>query len=70
MCMADSHGCEHESHDKEHWSGAENYKGPSLVIAYSPCINHGIKTGIEQVLQKKRKQSNAVTGTCTAIIRF
>ncbi len=25
---------------------AENYKGPSMVIAYAPCINHGIKTGM------------------------
>ena len=25
---------------------AEAYDGPSLVIAYSPCINHGIKKGM------------------------
>ena len=25
---------------------AESYDGPSLLIAYSPCINHGIKTGM------------------------
>ena len=25
---------------------AENYDGPSLIIAYSPCINHGIKKGM------------------------
>lgn len=25
---------------------AESYKGPSLVIAYSPCIAHGIKGGL------------------------
>jgi len=25
---------------------AEAYNGPSLVIAYSPCINHGIKKGM------------------------
>ncbi len=25
---------------------AEAYDGPSLVIAYSPCINHGIKAGM------------------------
>ncbi|MCL4415548.1 MAG: pyruvate:ferredoxin (flavodoxin) oxidoreductase [Actinobacteria bacterium] len=25
---------------------AEKYNGPSLVIAYSPCINHGIKIGM------------------------
>ena len=25
---------------------AESYDGPSLIIAYSPCINHGIKSGM------------------------
>ncbi len=25
---------------------AESYNGPSLIIAYSPCINHGIKGGL------------------------
>ncbi|MCB2288821.1 pyruvate:ferredoxin (flavodoxin) oxidoreductase [Clostridium sp. CS001] len=25
---------------------AEAYKGPSLIIAYSPCINHGLKVGM------------------------
>ncbi len=25
---------------------AENYNGPSLIIAYSPCINHGIYIGM------------------------
>jgi pyruvate-ferredoxin/flavodoxin oxidoreductase len=25
---------------------AENYDGPSLIMAYSPCINHGIKKGM------------------------
>jgi pyruvate-ferredoxin/flavodoxin oxidoreductase len=25
---------------------AESYNGPSLIIAYSPCINHGIKLGM------------------------
>jgi len=28
------------------FSEAEAYHGPSLVICYSPCINHGIKTGM------------------------
>ena len=27
---------------------AEAYPGPSLIIAYAPCINHGIKKGHEQ----------------------
>ena len=25
---------------------AEAYEGPSLIIAYSPCINHGLKAGM------------------------
>ena len=25
---------------------AEAYPGPSLIIAYAPCINHGIKKGM------------------------
>jgi pyruvate-ferredoxin/flavodoxin oxidoreductase len=25
---------------------AEAYNGPSLIIAYAPCINHGIKKGM------------------------
>ena len=27
---------------------AEAYDGPSLIIAYSPCINHGIKKGMNK----------------------
>ncbi len=27
---------------------AEKYDGPSLIIAYSPCINHGINMGLSQ----------------------
>ena len=29
---------------------AENYNGPSVIIAYSPCINHGIKGGMKNSL--------------------
>ncbi len=25
---------------------AESYKGPSIIIAYAPCINHGVKGGM------------------------
>lgn len=32
---------------------AEAYKGPSLIIAYSPCINHGINMGLAQAEAKK-----------------
>ena len=27
---------------------AESYNGPSIIIAYSPCINHGIKKGMSK----------------------
>jgi pyruvate-ferredoxin/flavodoxin oxidoreductase len=30
---------------------AESYPGPSLIIAYSPCINHGIRSGMGTVQQ-------------------
>lgn len=34
---------------------AENYNGPSLVIGYAPCINHGIKggMGVAQTVEKR-----------------
>ena len=34
---------------------AEKYKGPSLIIAYSTCISHGIKIGMaNSQLEEKR----------------
>jgi pyruvate-ferredoxin/flavodoxin oxidoreductase len=38
---------------------AENYKGPSLVIAYSPCINHGIRTGMGTTIAEEKKAVEA-----------
>ncbi|MDD3520487.1 MAG: pyruvate:ferredoxin (flavodoxin) oxidoreductase [Actinomycetota bacterium] len=35
---------------------AEKYDGPSLIIAYSPCINHGIKIGMGKS-QTREKQA-------------
>jgi pyruvate-ferredoxin/flavodoxin oxidoreductase len=32
---------------------AERYPGPSLIIAYSPCINHGIDMGKSQEEEKR-----------------
>jgi pyruvate-ferredoxin/flavodoxin oxidoreductase len=32
---------------------AESYPGPSLIIAYSPCINHGINMGRSQEEMKR-----------------
>ena len=34
---------------------AESYDGPSIVICYSPCIEHGIKGGLKnhQITEKK-----------------
>ena len=29
---------------------AESYPGPSIVIAYAPCINHGIKMGMNNAM--------------------
>jgi len=38
---------------------AERYKGPSLIIAYSPCISHGIKTGMGTSIMEERKAVEA-----------
>ena len=35
---------------------AEAYNGPSLIIAYAPCINHGIKGGLT-IAQKVEKEA-------------
>jgi len=34
---------------------AEAYKGPSLIIAYAPCINHGIKVGMSNTIFEEKK---------------
>ena len=36
---------------------AEAYPGPSLIIAYAPCINHGIKAGMSKA---QDEEANAV----------
>ena len=34
---------------------AEAYPGPSLIIAYAPCINHGIKIGMANTILEEKK---------------
>ena len=34
---------------------AEAYPGPSLIIAYAPCINHGIKVGMANTILEEKK---------------
>jgi pyruvate-ferredoxin/flavodoxin oxidoreductase len=36
---------------------AESYDGPSLIIAYSPCINHGLNMTYSQEEEKKAVES-------------
>lgn len=46
---------------------AESYDGPSIIIAYSPCIEHGIKGGLQNHQQQQRK---AVTSGYFPIYRY
>jgi pyruvate-ferredoxin/flavodoxin oxidoreductase len=46
---------------------AEEYKGPSLIIAYSPCINHGLKAGMGKSQQQEKF---AVECGYTALYRY
>jgi len=34
---------------------AESYHGPSLIIAYAPCINHGIKAGMGKTQEEEKR---------------
>ncbi len=34
---------------------AESYNGPSLVICYAPCANHGIKGGLSNSMKQEKK---------------
>lgn len=47
--------CVNVGYDMEHYlrvlKEANEHDGPSLVIAYSPCIEHGIKKGMEYSLE-------------------
>ena len=38
---------------------AEAYPGPSLIIAYAPCINHGIKAGMDHVQDEMKRAVDA-----------
>ena len=33
---------------------AESYNGPSIIIAYAPCVTHGIKTGMSTSIQEEK----------------
>ncbi|MBP3691794.1 MAG: 4Fe-4S dicluster domain-containing protein, partial [Clostridia bacterium] len=46
---------------------AESYKGPSIIIAYAPCINHGIKGGMSIAQTEEKK---AVTSGYWNLFRF
>jgi len=34
---------------------AEAYNGPSVIIAYSPCISHGIHNGMEKAQEEQER---------------
>ncbi|MBQ2275081.1 MAG: pyruvate:ferredoxin (flavodoxin) oxidoreductase [Lachnospiraceae bacterium] len=46
---------------------AESYPGPSIVIAYAPCINHGIKGGMANA---QAEEKNAVLSGYWHLFRF
>ena len=48
-------------------SEAEAYPGPSLIIAYAPCINHGIRKGMAKVQDEEKL---AVTTGYWNLFRF
>ncbi len=43
---------------------AESYQGPSIIIAYAPCINHGIKGGMSQAPAEEKRAVAAGYWNC------
>ena len=46
---------------------AEKYHGPSLIIAYAPCINHGLRLGMGK---SQLEEKNAVTAGYWHLYRY
>ena len=46
---------------------AEEYPGPSIIIAYAPCINHGLRAGMGKTQQE---ESNAVESGYWHLYRY
>ena len=46
---------------------AEAYDGPSLIIAYAPCINHGVKAGMNKSMLEMK---NAVRSGYWNLLRY
>ena len=46
---------------------AEAYRGPSLIVAYSPCIEHGIKGGLQN---HQQRQKEAVSSGYWTLYRY
>ena len=46
---------------------AESYDGPSIIIAYAPCINHGLKAGMGKT---QRREKEAVASGYWHLWRF
>ena len=46
---------------------AEAYDGPSLIIAYAPCINHGVKAGMNKAMLEMK---NAVRAGYWNLLRY
>ena len=46
---------------------AESYDGPSLIIAYAPCINQGLKAGMNKAMLEMK---NAVRAGYWNLLRF
>ncbi|MEE3343849.1 MAG: pyruvate:ferredoxin (flavodoxin) oxidoreductase [Bacilli bacterium] len=61
--------CVNIGYDKEQYlkvlKEASLHNGPSIVIAYCPCIEHGIKTGMEHSLDNAR-----LAGVCGYALTF
>ena len=66
VCGPGGHGADYEQCMKA-FLEAEAYEGPSLIIAYAPCINHGIKAGMSKSMTE---MANAVKAGYWHLYRY
>ncbi len=67
VCFSRSQSCQ----DYRDFTREKNILGPSLIIAYCPCINHGIRAGMSHAIVEEREAVRMrILAACIITIRW
>ena len=59
--------CESNANDQKHLKKQKKFPGPSLIIAYTPCIAHGLLGGMKESIKEAKE---AVASGCWSLYRY